>query len=124
MNARMATCRDLTKNEADLKKIIEVFLILQNCASPTSLFLSCFPGPGRKTARQATTDLHTLIYGYVETRRRAQELTSDAIDILITDGETTQNIVGVGPATNVAWGFPKSDPTFLVRHGDAFRWRH
>ena len=35
-----------------------------------------------------------MLHGYVEARRRA-ELTSDAIDILIADGETTQGIVKV-----------------------------
>jgi len=101
MTARMATCRDLSKNEADLNKIREVFLILKASATPTSLLLSYFPGASRKTAKQVTSELYTLLHDYVEARRRAPEFTSDAIDILIADGETTQNIVGVGPATNV-----------------------
>ena len=97
MTARMTTCRDLTKNEADLKKIGELFLTLQTSSTPTSLLLPWFPSSARKTLKQATTDLFTMIYVYVETRRHA-EPTSDAIDVLIAEGETTQNIVGVSPA--------------------------
>jgi len=96
----MTTCRDLTKNEADLKKIVELFSALQANATPTSLLLPWFPSPARRARKGATTELFTLLRTYVETRRRA-ELTSDAIDVLIADGETTQNIVGVGPATKV-----------------------
>ena len=92
----MTTCHDLTKNESDLKKIRELFLTLQTNATPTSLLFPWFPSPARRTVKQATTELYTILYTYIETRRHT-EVTSDAIDILIADGETTQNIVGVSP---------------------------
>ena len=101
MTARMATCHDLTKNEADLKKINELFMTLQTNATPTSLLLPWFPSPARKTGKEATTELFTMLYTYVENRRHA-EPTSDAIDVLIADGETTQNIVEVSPAPKLA----------------------
>jgi len=97
----MTTCHDLTKNEADLKRIGELFLTLQTSATPTSMLLPWFPSPARNTGKEATTEMFTMLYTYVETRRHA-ELTSDAIDVLIADGETTQNIVGVGSPTKVA----------------------
>ena len=96
MTARMTTCHDLVKNEADLKKISKLFLTLQTSSTPTSLLLPWFPSPARKAGKEATTELFTMLYTYVETRRDA-ELTSDAIDVLIAEGETTQNIVGVSP---------------------------
>ena len=96
MIARMTTCRDLTNNEADLKKIGELFMTLQTSTTPVSLLLPWFPSPARKTGKQATLEMYTTLYSYVEARRDA-EPTSDAIDVLIADGETTQNIVGVSP---------------------------
>jgi len=96
MTARMITCHDLTKNESDLKKIGELFMTLQTSATLISLLLPWFPSPARKTVKETTTELFTMLRTYVETRRDA-EPTSDAIDVLIADGETTQNIVGVGP---------------------------
>ncbi|KAF9644109.1 hypothetical protein BDM02DRAFT_3190905, partial [Thelephora ganbajun] len=39
MTARLTTCHDLTKNEADLKKIGDLYLTLQTSATPTSLLL-------------------------------------------------------------------------------------
>jgi len=123
MTARMATCRDLTKNEGDLKKVGELFMTLQTSATPTSLLLPWFPSPARKTGKQATTELYTVLCNYVEARRRAQELTSDAIDVLIADGETTQNIVGVGPPNERRARFSEAlYPAFLVHHDGAFRW--
>ena len=96
----MATCHDLVKNEADLKKISELFLTFQTSSTPISLLLPWFPSPARKAGKEATTELFTMLYTYVETRRDA-ELTSDAIDVLIAEGETTQNIVGVSAAVEV-----------------------
>jgi len=101
MTARMTTCHDLTKNEVDLKKIRELFMTLMTSATPASLLLPWFPSPARKKGKQATTDLYTILYTYVETRRHA-EPTSDAIDILIADGDTTQSIVGVSSGLEVA----------------------
>jgi len=94
----MATCHDLTKNEADLKKVNELFMTLQTSATPTSLLLPWFPSPARKIGKEATTELFTMLYTYVETRRNTESTTSDTIDVLIADGETTQNIVGVSPS--------------------------
>ena len=101
MTARMTACRDLTNNEADLKRIRELFLTLRTSATPTSLVFPWFPSPARKTGKQATTELYTILYTYVESRRNAV-LTSDAIDVLIAEGETTQKIVGVCLVLEVA----------------------
>ena len=101
MTARMTTCRDLVKNEADLKKIGELFMTLQNSTTAVSLLFPWFPSPARTTGKQAAVELYTMLCTYVETRRGA-EPTSDAIDLLIAEGETTQNIVGVSPTSEVA----------------------
>jgi len=96
----MTTCRDLADNEADLKQIRELFLTLRTSATLTSLVFPWFPSPARNAGKQTTTELYTMLYIYVETRRHA-EPTSDAIDVLISDGETTQKIVGASPALEV-----------------------
>ena len=101
MIARMTTCHDLTTHEADLKKIKELFIIIRTSSTPISSLFPWFPGPARKTIKQATTDIYTMLYTYVETRRHADP-TNDAIDVLIADGETTQIIVEVSPTPKVA----------------------
>ena len=103
MTTHMIACHDLTKNEADLKKIGKLFMTYQTSTTPTSLLFPWFPSPAMKTKKEATTELFTILYTYVETRRHA-EPTSDGIDILIADGETTQTIVGVSPAPKVVRG--------------------
>jgi hypothetical protein len=122
MIIRMSACRDLVKNGADIKKIKELFLTLQTSATPTSLLLPWFPSPARKRAQRASTDLFTMLCDYIETRRHA-EPTSDAIDVLIADGETTHNIAMVSPAPKVVWGFVRSDPAFLDYHDGTSRRR-
>ena len=101
MTARLITCRDLAMNETNLKKIKKLFMTLQTSATPTSLLFPWFPSPSREARKQAMTELYTMLHTYVETRRHV-ELTSDAIDVLIDDGDTTQNIVGVSPALKVS----------------------
>ena len=100
MITRMTTCQGLIKNEADLKKVRKLFRTVQVNATPVSLLLPWFPSLARKTKKRASTDLYIMLYTYVETRRH-EEPTSDAIDILIVGGETTQNIVGVSPGPEV-----------------------
>ena len=94
MTARMTTCHNLMKNGADVKKVGELLMTIQTGVTPTSLVLPWLPSPAKKARTQATTELYSILYAYVENRRHA-ELTSDAIDVLIADGETTQMIVGV-----------------------------
>ena len=121
MTARMSTCRDLVANNADLKRLGGQFMTLKTSVTPISLMLPWFPGPARRTMKQANTEMYTMLYTYIETRRHA-EPTSDAIDVLIADGETTPSIVWVSTASNVARGVAKSDLTFLVHYGGAFRY--
>lgn len=94
MIARLATCQDLAENEADIKRIGDLFVTHQASSTPTAVLLPRFPSPARKAGKEATTELFTMLYAYVERRRRA-EATNDAIDIMIAEGETSPKIVGV-----------------------------
>ena len=94
MTARMASCKDLTNNKADLKKIEGLFMDLQKSATPISLVISWFLSPAKMNGMLATTELFTMLRTYVDNRRTA-EPSNDAIDVLISDGETTQVIVEV-----------------------------
>ena len=101
----MITCDDLVKNEADLKRVGDLFLTILTGSTPISLVLPWFPNPASKIRNQATVELYSILCTYVEARRHA-ELTNDAIDFLIADGEATQDIVKVSPITKiVAQGF-------------------
>ena len=94
MTARMTTCHELTENKSDLKRIQALFMDLQSSATPVSLIVSWFLSPAKMSGMFATTELFTMLRKYVDMRRVA-EPTSDAIDVLISDGETNQVIVEV-----------------------------
>ena len=94
MTARMTTCRDLTKNGTDLRKIKELLMTIHTNSTPVSCLLPWFPGPARKSIDRATTELHTMLRTYIEARRYA-EPTSDAIDVLIAHGDIDLGITGV-----------------------------
>ena len=105
MTARMTTCRDLTKNRADLWKIKELFMTINTNSTPVSCLLPWFPGPARKSIDRATTDLYVMLRTYVEARRLA-EPTNDAIDVMIADGDTDKKITGVSSGPEVAYDSP------------------
>lgn len=100
MTARMITCNDLTTNEADLKKIGDLLTTLTTSVTPTAFILPWFPSPARVKITMSNIKMFMALREYVEARRRA-EPTSDAIDVLIADGETTQDIVQVSFAPKV-----------------------
>lgn len=93
MIARVSTCDDLAKNDADLRRIEELFMTHQTSTTAASLLFRWFPSPSMRARKEATTELYTMLYTYVETRRHAAP-TSDLIDVLIAEGEDTQKIVG------------------------------
>ena len=97
MTAHIFTCHELAKNKSDLKRIGELFMTLQTHATPTSLLLPWIPSPARKAGNQANTELYTMLYTYVENRRRG-EPTDDAIDLLIANGEKNQAIIQASSA--------------------------
>jgi hypothetical protein len=101
MTARMATCHDMTKNDADFKKLTGLIWTLLAGATPTALILPWFPSPSRVKILWADLKVFLMLRNYVEARRHA-EPTSDATDILIAEGKTTRDIVQVGFAPKVA----------------------
>lgn len=94
MTARMTTCHDLTKNEADLERIGESFMTLATSPTPTAFILPWFPSPARVKMKMSNIQMFLTLHDYVEARRHA-EPTSDAIDVLIAEGESTSDIVQV-----------------------------
>ena len=99
----MATCEDLRKNEAGLKKIAESLWTLRAGPSPTALILPWFPTPAMAKIMMAYYKMTSIIRDHIEARRPA-EPTNDAVDVLIAEGETTQEIVQVRFFTNVWTG--------------------
>ena len=94
MTAHIIACGELAENEADLKKIAELFMIVQDSATPISLLLPWFPNSAKKAKKQANMELYTMVYPYVETRRHT-EPTTEAMDIMIAEGATTHDVVSV-----------------------------
>ena len=94
MTARMATCHDMTKNDADFKKLTELVWTITDSATPIALILPWFPSPSRVKILWADMKLALTLRNYVEARRHAEPI-GDATDILIAEGETTRDIIGV-----------------------------
>jgi len=57
------------------------------------LLLPRFPGTAKKNKEEATTGLYVMLSHYVDIRRKAEVPNSDAIDILIADGDDNTTII-------------------------------
>ncbi|KDR74057.1 hypothetical protein GALMADRAFT_141795 [Galerina marginata CBS 339.88] len=93
MTVRMASCGELANDLPAMDRIQSQYWTLEKSATPLALLLPWFPSPAKKRKDAATKELFTTLYGYVEKRRAADVPTSDAIDILITQGLSSENIV-------------------------------
>ncbi|KDR74009.1 hypothetical protein GALMADRAFT_71675 [Galerina marginata CBS 339.88] len=93
MTVRMASCSELANDLEAMDKIQKLYWTLEKSATPTALLLPWFPGPAKKKKEAATKELFVTLYGYVEGRRAAEVPSSDAIDVLIGQGMSTQMIV-------------------------------
>ena len=98
MMVRMATCQELAENKDDIERLSQHYRALEKSATPMALLLSWFPSQAKKAQENFTRALFTLLYKYVDLRRRAPIPSNDAIDILIACGDTNEAILGVSPS--------------------------
>jgi sterol 14-demethylase len=96
MTVRMATCEELATDVEKIQKMNDLYWTLEKNSTHMSLLLPWFPGTARKNKDEATKSLYTMLCHYVDLRRKAEVPSSDAIDILIADGDDNITIISVG----------------------------
>ena len=87
MTFRMASCEELANNQGSIQKMRDHYWKLKKSATPVNLLLPWFTGTAKRNKNQATKDLHAMVFHYMDVRRKAKVPNSDAIDVLIADGE-------------------------------------
>ena len=95
MTVRMATCRELAEDWTAIDRLFRLYWKLEKSATPVRLLLPWLPSKARRAKKQVTADIYNMVFGYVDSRRSAQESRSDAIDLLIAQGEDDTTIIGV-----------------------------
>lgn len=100
MTVRMSTCTELAQSREAVATLSKLYKDLENSAAPLSLLLpSWFPKAvaARNLKQSATNQLCDILSGYVDVRRQADiPRSSDAMDYLIAQGSSNQEIVDVG----------------------------
>ena len=89
----MASCRELGSDLTALTKFQKHYWILQKSATPTALLLPWFPGSAKRAKEASTTALFTMLWDYVEERKKSPVPSSDAIDMLLGEGMNNQDII-------------------------------
>jgi hypothetical protein len=95
MTVRMTTCDELATDARSVQIVNDLYWKLEKSSTAVSLLLPWFPGAAKKNKNQATKDLYDMLSHYVDLRRNAVP-NSNAIDVLIADGEDNPAVVGVG----------------------------
>ena len=95
MTVRMATCRELAEDSVAVDQLFRLYWKLEKSATPVGVLLPWFPSKANRNKKQANADMYNLLSGYVGSRRSAQESGSDAIDLLIAQGDDNSAIIGV-----------------------------
>ncbi|KAJ3502212.1 hypothetical protein NLJ89_g8989 [Agrocybe chaxingu] len=123
MTVRMASCAELAQDMEVLNEVQKLYWTLEKSATPTALLLPWFPSPAKKAKEAATKELFMKLYGFVELRRNAEVPSSDAIDVLLGQGLSTQEIVGfvlgvvfagvINTGINACWAL-----VYLASHKD------
>ena len=94
MTARLATCKDLAEDFAAVDRMGVNFMLSLQSATPATVLFPWLPTRNRKLAKRVTSDLNNTLFKQIEARKNGT-LTSDPIDILLSEGHSTTDIIGV-----------------------------
>src|SRR5882762_1194929 len=95
MTIRVGCCEELATDPRAVQKISDLYWQYEKGVTPMSLLLPWFPSTARKQKNQAIRGLYSMLSHHVDVRRKAKQLTSDAYDVLIAEGEDNATIVEV-----------------------------
>jgi sterol 14-demethylase len=95
VTVRMATCSELADDPEAVSRLWELYQTVEKSTTPAAILFPWFPSSGRKARDKATADLFVMLLSYVELRRNAKVPSSDAIDVLLSGGAPTNEIIEV-----------------------------
>src|SRR5688572_25837484 len=91
----MASCEELARDDNAVERIQTLYETLEKSATPSHLLLPWLPLRAKKNKENATRDLFTTLYDYVELRRKSNVPSADAIDLLLAEGTEPSALVQV-----------------------------
>jgi hypothetical protein len=91
----MATSGELLVDMKALTRLQHYYWVLEKSATPSALLLPWFPGPSKIRRLLALKNLYLDLLKFVERRRAATVPNSDAIDFMLAQGKTNEEVIGV-----------------------------
>jgi hypothetical protein len=93
MTIRLASCRELASDLPTLTEFQKHYWILEKSATPTALLFPWFPGPAKRAKETSTKALFKTLWGYIEERKTGSPSSSDAIDLMLSQGMSNEDII-------------------------------
>jgi len=91
----MTTCRELLNNQKDVKRLQQDYFRLEKSATPTAVLFPWLPGYSQIKRLLALKNLYFALLKYVKIRKAAPVPSADAIDVMLAQGKTDQEIIGI-----------------------------
>ncbi|KIM37016.1 hypothetical protein M413DRAFT_423833 [Hebeloma cylindrosporum] len=94
LTIRLATCKELAEDKTAVQNLMQCYADIDRGASPIAVMFPWFPSAARKAKEKGTLGLYTLLAHFVEKRRNSPVPSTDPIDVLLSQGLSTDSIVG------------------------------
>jgi hypothetical protein len=89
----MFSCRELASDLPTITKLQQHFWNLERTITPMSLLVPWLPTPSKFAKLISIKSMYATLRNHVEERKKAAVPSSDAIDILLADGVSTNDII-------------------------------
>lgn len=93
MTVRMASCRELASDLSALTKLQNHYWTLENSTTPGTLLFPWFPSSSKSAKEASIKAIYTMILHYINERKNSLVPSSDAIDLLLGEGISDDDII-------------------------------
>lgn len=95
LTIRAGSCREIADSPAAVKRVIELFWLVQRGSTAMTVLLPWLPSRARKLKIDATKELYNIVKGHVEDRQKTGRRETDAMQVLLDEGDGVNDIVDV-----------------------------
>ena len=93
MTVHMFSCRELASDLPTITKLQQHFWNLERTITPMSLLVPWLPTPSKYVKLMSIKSMYATLRNHVEERKKSAVPSSDAIDVLLADGVSSNDII-------------------------------
>ena len=95
LTIRAGSCREIADDPAAVKRLTELYWLVERGSTATSILLPWFPSRARKQKNDATVELYMILKKHIDDRKETGRTETDAMQVLLDMGDGVNDIVQV-----------------------------